>query len=65
MQACEGGHIESDVQPISTGSPVIWVQIARKIVKTQITLLLTYQVASLISFSSVTRFASAHHNTEG
>ena len=23
MQACVGGHIESDVQPISTGSPII------------------------------------------
>ena len=29
------------------------------------TYLLTYKVTSLISFSSVARFASAHHHTEG
>ena len=30
MQACEGGHIESDVQPMSTGSPIIRVVSARR-----------------------------------
>ena len=32
MQACVGGHMESDVQPISTGSPKI-VVVIKKIYK--------------------------------
>ena len=62
MQACEGGHMESEVQPISTGSPKIW-----PFNKTECTInvsLLTNKFTSLISFPSVTWFASAHHDSK-